>query len=71
MAQLENASSEGAIDSFMVKHLLSKTNDIKQNQLQVPSKNFGNQHTIRQSYPYFTEQNLENNTGTIISQSRS
>ena len=66
MAQLENASSEGAIDSFMVKHLLSKTNDIKQNQLQVPSKNFGNQNTLRQSYPYFTEQNNQHRTTILL-----
>ena len=69
MVQPENASSEGTIDSFMVKQLLSKTNDIKQYQLQVPSKNFRNQNTIRQSYPYFTEQNNQHRTTISLSTS--
>lgn len=37
----------------------------------VAARSASNYTRIRQSYPYFTEQNLENNTGTIISQSRS
>ena len=69
MAQPENASSEGTIDSIMVKHLLSKTNDVKQYQLQVPSKNFRNQNTIRQSYSYFTEQNNQHRTTISLSTS--
>ena len=66
MAQLQNAESEGSVNIFMMKNSVSRTNDTKQNQFHKPFYNFVTRSTIKQSYRFFTEHNIENNQHRTI-----
>ena len=51
---MKKAIAEDPFNSSMIKKLISKTTDTKQNPFHTPFENLVTRNTIRRSYPYFT-----------------